>query len=756
MIRSVLLSVLVVLLSAAWSLAADISVHRVAGEREIAAYDLVQWSVDLGRSYKRPFDLDQIAVDATFTDEKGTKWVMPAFWYDPPADASLAGDDMPPAAQWRIRFSPPHAGKWTIAVTAKDKTDTRSSDAVSFEVKPSANPGIVRRRSDSERYFKFDSGAPFFMVGLNLPFGEGKNHLAEYRERLSKLHKAGGNYARVFIIGKYIIESYDSGIGRYGADASAYYDRIFEMAQKNDIHLMFTINTPQSFGSYNGVPGSRQWANNPYNSINAGPVPFDDKMQFFTNPKARKLYKQYLRYLVARYSAYNPLAFWEMWTEQEHIRNVPVAWTEEMASYLHEVDPYNHLVTNASSQQLHDHWKVSAIDMTQQHLYGYGTQPDLSSGVTASVAYYSQFHKPHLLGEFGITWNWSDPPKKLDTSRKGTGLHNGLWASTMSGCAGAAVTWWWHYVEDYDLWHLYTPISRFANSIPWSQRNFAPLLLDPPQKESAGPETWGDLAIKTTTIGFGLPPYGVVRASGNGQALPGIPSFLFGPSRKSGASPVPILLSVDFPKASTMLVRVKDVFDSTDLQISIDDKLADEFKFKAAPGAPEAESIEEKKQYHVYKATINKDRTVEVPAGRHTIKLENMASGNWVTIDSITFKGMRSSKFTDLETYAIQDEPTGETLVWILDPESNWMNDAKGIEPKPREESLLSIPLPKSASGSYAAQWWDTRAGKVIKEDKTEVKDGAVRVTVPAFTRDIALRLYHPDAGAAREAGSNQ
>ncbi len=739
MIRPTSIVALLILLSAAAVQGAEVAAKPLFKEGSIAAYDLAQWSADLGQVYKRPFDLDQIAVDATFTDEAGTKWVMPAFWYDTLVNPTLGGEDTPEAAQWRIRFSPPHAGKWTIAVSAKDKAGTRTSAPVSFEVKPSNNPGLVRRRSDSERYFKFDSGAPFFPVGLNLPFSESKHHLDEYRSRFANLHKAGGNYARVFIFPPYVIESYQSGIGRYDSDASAYYDRVFELARKNDIHLMFTFIGAGPFKPYNGVPGSQQWGNNPYNSANAGPVPYDDMMQFFTNEKARKLYKQFLRYMVARYSSYNALAFWEMWTEQQHVPNIPVAWTREMTSYLREVDPYKHLITNASDPDLGEHWKVPQIDMTQDHLYGHGTEADLSSSVTAAVAYFSQFHKPFLLGEFGITWNWDDPPEKLDTSRKGTGLHNGLWCSTMSGCAGTAMTWWWHYIEDFNLWHLFTPISRFTATIPWSQRDFAPLFVDSPRSRDAAGQGWSDQVLKFNTVGFGLPTVGTVHVTANGQTLPGLQAYLFGP--KNAVAHAPIVLSVDLPKATAMLIHLNTVFDAVDLQISVDGKRVDQYQLKVKPGV-EAESIKENKTYHIYTAVLNKTRSVDVPAGKHTITIVNMSYGNWVSLDSIIFKGARAPGYTDLETYAIQDAPTGETLLWIRDPQSNWMNDVKGIEPKPQVDALLTIPMPAKAAGAYTAQWWDTRSGKVVREDQAEVDKGVVKLAIPTFTRDIALRLF--------------
>jgi hypothetical protein len=53
----------------------------------------------------------------------------------------------------------------------------------------------------------------------------------------------------------------------------------------------------------------------------------------------------------------------------------------------------------------------------------------------------------------------------------------------MSGAAGTAMLWWWDtYVDAEDLYHVFTPVARFAADIPWSTVGFEPL-----QTEAAEP-----------------------------------------------------------------------------------------------------------------------------------------------------------------------------------------------------------------------------------------------------------------------------
>ena len=108
-------------------------------------------------------------------------------------------------------------------------------------------------------------------------------------------------------------------------------------------------------------------------------------------------------------------------------------------------------------------------------------------------------------------------------------------------------------------------------------------------------------------------------------------------------------------------------------------------------------------------ADINKDRRVKIPAGKHTIMMDNVA-GDWVKYDSITFTNAVSSRYPNLMALALQD-PT-ETLLWLYDEQSNWKNDRDNMVPT--EQQGVSVAVPVKRDGNYEVQWWDTRAGKTI------------------------------------------
>ena len=56
--------------------------------------------------------------------------------------------------------------------------------------------------------------------------------------------------------------------------------------------------------------------------------------------------------------------------------------------------------------------------------------------------------------------------------------------------------------------------------------------------------------------------------------------------------------------------------------------------------------------------------------------------------------------------------------------------------------------IPVKQPGEYKVQWWDTRKGEVIREDRVTGTNGALRLQIPRVERDIALRAAPRDERA--------
>ena len=203
-------------------------------------------------------------------------------------------------------------------------------------------------------------------------------------------------------------------------------------------------------------------------------------------------------------------------------------------------------------------------------------------------------------------------------------------------------------------------------------------------------------------------------------------------------------LLVDMPQAGTMTLHIAKVSDLATLRICVDDELKSVCQYDASPGMPGYESTAKIPQDpNVYQAIINADRVVPIGAGKHKIVLDNTA-GDWIGVDRVTFSGAKSSRCADLMSTALQDDSTGETLVWVYDATSTWQNDQSGTSGRELRNVLLSVPVLRS--GMFDVCWWDTHAGTIVARQTIASQDGSLSLTAPPFRRDLALRITMPAA----------
>ncbi len=700
----------------------------------LAAYGQAEWRVTLDKTYANPFDPDEIAVDAALTGPKGQVMRLPGFWFqDFRRGANADGSEtLTPqgSPEWRVRFCPPAPGRWRLAVTARDSTGTGTTPALTFMVQPSKVPGFVRRAPGSDRYLEYDSGASFFPIGENVCWA-GRRGLADYETWFPHLSAAGGNYARLWMANR-PLEHGKNGLGRYDLAAAWYFDRVLGLAARYGIRCMMALGTYGEFTT-GGYFNEGQWPVNPYNKINGGPAatPAD----FWTDAQARASYRRRLRYLVARYGPETSLAFWEFWNETD----APAPWVAEMAAYLKHNDPYRHLVTNSySTVGTPAVWNLAQVDLTQTHRYGdEGTMKDIAPVILDDARLHDRYDKPHFMGEFGISWRGDD--SKFDPQGIGTNLHNGLWASALTGDAGGASIWWWdNYVEPQDQYPRFTGLARFVAAVDWPRRRFAPLALPPPTRGRNAPETFSDLVL-TPTSAWGDKATAPVVLHRDGTTTGGpLLSTLFGPEKPNNRSV--LALRVNLPRPTTLTLHIETVSNKGRLRVGLDGQPAGDYVFNAAPGQGGGyESTKSFPEYGgVYQALFNTDRTLALPAGPHIVTLEN-TEGDWLQITTLTLAHALPSRFALLRTAALQDAGTGETLLWLQDPDSNWFNDRAGKLPSPQTGLRLILPVPRP--GLYQLAWWDTRRGVPVQTQRLASSGKRLRVSVPTFTRDIALRL---------------
>jgi len=430
-----------------------------------------------------PFDPAQIDVRGIFVDARGRRFVAIGFWYQRYERALVGGyEHLTPVGDpgWRVRFSAPHNGTWKwwweVSTPAGDARSARHT----LSVVGGSDPGFVRRSSLDARYLVHDNGSPFFAIGENVGWYDGRGTYA-YDDWYSNLAERGANFARVWMPSwAFGIEWSDTGLGDYTGrlDRAWQLDHVLDAGARRGIYQMLSL---QNHGAFSTIYNS-EWSDNPYNVANGGPLASPE--EFFTNHAAKRSFKRRLRYVVARWGYSTHLLAWELWNEVDltdaYDSAAVTAWHREMARYLRSLDPNRHLVTTSHALFFDDPavWRAGGLDFTQLHFYsrsdGLEILPNIADDVTRWTAdRIETTGRPVLFAELGT--DSRGPAETVAADPRGIGIHDGLWAGVVSGGFGTAMTWWWDNViaaQPNRYYRMFGSVARFVNGVRWDREQF--------------------------------------------------------------------------------------------------------------------------------------------------------------------------------------------------------------------------------------------------------------------------------------------
>ncbi len=745
--------------------AADASPGTTAGEdkldlgtvaqnaAEVPRYGLFELRLSPKATFDNPFNPDDLDVHADFTPPEGTSMRVNGFYTqdcvrkveEKNESFSVTGEPY-----WAIRFSPNAEGTWRYTVSARDRSGTVRSAEATFLVTPANSAGFIRRNPRAPNLFMTENGAPFLAIGENMCWGS----VTDYEKWLPALGNAGGNWIRLWVFRwncglEWTAEDqrpWDSGqfggLGIYNLCNAAKLDMILDEAARQGVNVMLCLGTYGEFTT-GGFFHEGMWDTNPYNAVNGGPCAKPE--DFWTDPKARALYKQRLHYMAARYGWRTNVFAWEFWNEAYP----PAGWVQEMAQFLKgdgnrpAADPFGHLVSTSYGKP--EIWNLPEVDFTMTHHYGEANVADHTPVVMADARQNRSFGKPHLMAEFGLDWRSSDD--KQDPQFYGINLHNGLWSSVFGGNAGTSMIWYWDsYVHPGNLYCQFSPLRKFTDRVPWQNGPWS-LLDAEPAHSDATPETWRDLAIapamtwgKASTTDFVITPLG-----GSGNAP--LPGFLYGPYKPDLR--VPLVFKVNYDHSDRFALRVNSVSSKATFQIAVDGKVLRETALSAVPPEdksvqPEYESTELLPEYNSYRATFNKVYDVEVPAGEHTITVD-VTDGDWLSVAEFVFAGYVSNRYPKLNTCGITNGTVA--LLWAQNAEHNWRNVRDNIPVSPIPNCTTVVR--GLADGDYACIWYDTWTGTDIRQDTAKCAAGALTLTIPPIEKDLAV-IMQPVAAPAQ------
>jgi len=460
----------------------------VIPESRVAQWERFEATLSRPVLEPNPFDPKAITVDVELLAASGTTQTVAAFIHRDFRRQLVGGfEKLQPGGElhWRVRFSLPETGRWSWRWRTRTPVGVEYGAWNELLVTP-ANPdqhGLLRRSRRDPRYLEFSDGAPFWAIGENLAWYDGRGTFA-YDDWLEKLAAQGCNFVRLWMPSWAFALEWTtrdssgqltgSSLGNYATrlDRAWQLDHVIETARRHGIQVMLSI---QNHGAFSFESNS-EWADNPYNLANGGPLA--TPRELFTDPQAIELFKRRLRYIVARWGYAANIMTWELWNEADLVEQPGLAsmadWHVEMARELRRLDPHQRLISTSTAgrDRLGNLWTLPEIDYVQIHFYsfeGLATDfPALMSGITSS---FRRFGKPILLAELGV--DFRGPAETLRRDPEGDGFHDILWSGFSSATFGTGMSWWWDNVVDPADWYFhFAPLATLTRGVDFPGEGF--------------------------------------------------------------------------------------------------------------------------------------------------------------------------------------------------------------------------------------------------------------------------------------------
>lgn len=712
------------------------------------SWEKMEFSLTGAPQGANPYDPDVVAVDATFTGPSGRPIAIPAFWYQPYTHQLVKGgagtgggserETLTPegAAGWRVRFTPVEKGRhhYRLVVQENSKETLTSSGSFDVGAKQPEDHGFARVEPTGKRSFVLDDGTPLPLLGENACW-PGARGTYDYTDWFAGFKQNAMNYTRLWMWPQsFGIEVRPGDRLNYNQQTAWQLDTVLDMALQDHIYVMLCLDYHGMFGVKPDMWGGNNfWPQNPYNVTQGGPCAVQN--DFFTNEAAKKLYRKRLRYLIARYSSTPGLLSWEFFNEinndYEFLKPADVAaWHDEMAQWMHQNDPYRHLVTTSfgSAGEQPEMWKLPSIDYAQWHWYGtWGGPYTHPATMAAGVArhFQEEYHKPVYISEFGTSGKSWDPAG--DPNRRG--LQQALWSGLLSGTAGTAMPWWWEDIHRENLYFLWGALSKFLAGTGFDSGAWRPAEVSGPAPlATLGDPAPGALPFTVNiplTGNWGDKPSGRLILHNAADAV-GAPLHPYVHGSSKLQFKVPFIINANFGEGAQLVVHLNSVASDAILAVKVSGK---EIFRRALPNKDGKYELNEE---------YNEDITVSLPPGKEEVEIDN-PGGDWFYLDSIRLVNVLPDDMTEpilLDTFGMTDGRS--TLVWALDHRYNWP-DGKDLPPQPVNNAALT--LRNLPDGHYRAEWWDTRAGKVLGVTHGVSHDGKMELPMPPFSVDVAARV---------------
>jgi len=122
------------------------------------------------------------------------------------------------------------------------------------------------------------------------------------------------------------------------------------------------------------------------------------------------------------------------------------------------------------------------------------------------------------------------------------------------------------------------------------------------------------------------------------------PKFLHAKSRKD-RNPGPLVFNVEYPVDGAFTMYVEKVSSASELDVLLDGQLLKTIDLPAGPGKGPWQKFNYLSEYDIYQVTYNKEFSVKIPQGSHTIKLVNKGP-DWISFKYFVFNNYSDQNVT--------------------------------------------------------------------------------------------------------------
>lgn len=703
----------------------------------VGQYMKYEISFTLSRSYENPFDPREISVESVFTDASGKDMIVPAFWFQDIVSAgepSLTGPTL-----WKIRFAPQTTGNYTAKIRAKDKTATCELPLPSFQVSQSDSKGFIHCTSAKPGRFQFDSGGMFFPIGEVLWMCYAKyppNPLEYFKKSIDEFEGFGLNYFRFFVgvDSGFPIRNVKAGPERFDLAASRRLDLFFDLVGEHGCYVNMGLDI---WNEVRAIPPFEKWNLHPYNAENGGPCRTPG--EYYTNDEAKRLYKNLLRYIVARWG-YSPNLFLiQLLAEADYTEGYEVdparIWHAEMGAYFDSIDPYGHLFSSSLAVWRRDpkFFTVPGLDVTLPEIYDIR---DMGEGMyTEQVRCLEKYQKPCLVAEAGLSYLYNADDEK------GIHVHNSLWGSTMSGAAGCPSFWMASYIHEKGLLSHFRAVSRFvkdenfiglrpltASRIEYRDGNNAgvcanvslPIIVhfmfaDSGSADPRGPQT---IAVPNDSIT---------------SEFPNMPRIFYSKNGSDKVNYNPVTLDVDFASDGEFVFYaywLADEGEAAVVSVLVDGEERGPVRIATAKGWTDRTEVYQRDcRPHAFK----------IPQGKHRIVVSNEGDA-WAELRMDLFNYAKPD-IPNMSVFGMGND--SKAYLWMHNRDNTWFWDWDVLHREPRTIQETRVTLEGFVPGKYAVEWWDTYSGEVLNRETSDV-EGANRpliLNVPRIERDVVCKI---------------